>query len=237
MASPARRSRACSALYQLLSMAFSHPISALSEQMSDGRFQRAYDDHLETVFGHRTRLPRLSATATAFEASYIELFETGRGGHPAVPMCAGEYEQVLAGRARPALLLQYVQFYGCFGLKARSRGEDNELPDHLTCQLELMAWLRHLEARALGHGRDVQGYCRAQRDFIERLLGPFVDLFTARLAVEVPRRGADPLFLSLGRALADLIERHRHELGAALPPQPPIERPEELMASPQNLWG
>jgi DMSO reductase family type II enzyme chaperone len=237
MASPASRSRACSALYQLLSMAFSHPIAPLSAQMADGRFQDAYDAHLATVFGRRAGLPRLASSPAAFEASYIELFETGAGGRPAVPMCAGEYEAILAGRARPTVLLQYVQFYRNFGLKVRSRGEDNELPDHLTCQLELMAWLRHLEALAHERNRDVAGYRDAQRDFIERLAGPFVTLFVKRLASEAAHRGADPLLISLGTALADLLERHRHELGAALPPPSRPERQPEPVTSTQNLWG
>lgn len=237
MGSPADGSRARSALYQLLSMAFSHPIPALTAQMSDGRFQAAYDDHLAVVFGHRAGLPRLSVALVAFEATYIELFETGHSGRPAAPMCAGEYEAILAGRARPLLLLKFVQFYRCFGLRARTRGEDNELPDHLTCQLELMAWLCHLEAQALGRGDDAQGYRRAQRDFLEHLLGPFVTLFVARLAREASRRGADPLFAALGSALADLVERHRHELGAALPAQPAVEGPRQLATSAANLWG
>ena len=56
-------------------------------------------------------------------------------------------------------------------------------------------------------------------------------------ALEGPPRDADPLLLSLGRAPADLIERHRHELGASAPTQPRVVRSRELVTDTQNLWG
>ena len=55
MADPVTRCRARSASYQLLSIAFAHPIAEITGQLADGRFQSAFAGHMETAFG-RNRL-------------------------------------------------------------------------------------------------------------------------------------------------------------------------------------
>ena len=237
MTDPVTRCRARSAGYQLLSIAFAHPIPEITAQLEDGRFQSAFAGHMETVFGRIPPLPRLTLAPSSFGSAYIALFERGTRGRPPVPLCTGEYMQLLDGRPRPEVLLDHVRFYRHFGLKVRGHGEDNELPDHLCCQLEAMAWLGELEARARREGKRTGGLERAQADFLDKLLIPFLDRFVPTLELEVSRHGGDPLFAALGGAAASLATWHAHELGAALPAPPVHALADKPLTEEQNLWG
>ena len=124
--------------------------------------------------------------------------------------------QLLDGRPRPEVLLEHTRFYRHFGLKVRGHGEDNELPDHLCCQLEAMAWLGELEARTRREAKPTEGLERAQADFLDKLLIPFLDQFVPTLELELSRRGGDPLFAALGGAAASIATWHAHEVGAAV---------------------
>lgn len=238
MADPVTRCRARSAGYQLLSIAFAHPIPEITGQLADGRFQSALAGHLETAFGRVPPLPRLALDPAGFETAWIALFERGARGRPPAPLCAGEYMALLDGRPRPEVLLDHVRFYRHFGLKVRGHGEDNELPDHLCCQLEAMAWLGELEARARRKGKPANGLERAQADFLDKLLIPFFEHFVPTLKLEVSRRGgSDPLFAALAEAAASLATWHAHELGAALPAPPVHALADKPLTEEQNLWG
>ena len=237
MSDPVTRCRARSASYQLLSIAFAHPIPEITGQLADGRFQSAFAGHMEAAFGRIPPLPLLAIDPFDFESAYIALFERGGRGRPPVPLCAGEYMQLLDGRPRPEVLLEHTRFYRHFGLKARGHGEDNELPDHLCCQLEAMAWLGELDARTRREAKPTEGLERAQADFLDKLLIPFLDLFVPTLELELSRRGGDSLFAALGGAAASLATWHAHEVGAALPAPPAHALAEEPLTEEQNLWG
>ena len=133
--------------------------------------------------------------------------------------------QLLDGRPRPEVLLDHVRFYRHFGLKVRGHGEDNELPDHLCCQLEAMAWLGELEARARREHGPGGGIERAQADFLDKLLIPFLDRFVPTLELEISSRGGDPLFAVLGGAAASLATWQAQALA------------DEPLTEEQNLWG
>ena len=237
MTDPVTRCRARSAGYQLLSIAFAHPIAEITGQLADGRFQAALAGHLETAFGRMPPLPLLALDPAGFEIAYIALFERGGRGRPPVPLCTGEYMQLLDGRPRPEVLLDHVRFYRHFGLKVRGHGEDNELPDHLCCQLEAMAWLGEVEARARREDKPTDGLERAQADFLDKLLIPFLDQFVPTLELEASRQGGDPLFAALAGAATSLATWHAHELGAAQPAPPVHVLAEEPLTEEQNLWG
>ena len=78
---------------------------------------------------------------------------------------------------------------------------------------------------------------RAQSDFLDRLLIPFLDQFVPTLELELSRPGGDPLFAALGVATASLATWHAHEVGAALPAPPARARADEPLTEEQNLWG
>ncbi|MGB5831397.1 MAG: molecular chaperone TorD family protein [Thiohalocapsa sp.] len=240
-----RRAQARSRTWQLLSLAFAHPVAELHPQFADGRFAQAFesaiDEALETGLGtspgEPAELPSARVPFQEFEAQYITLFNTGPKGRPLVPLCAAGYSALLDGEPPPSLLLRYVQFYRHFGLKIRTGGEESELPDHLTCQLECLAWLTHLETRSLAQGDSAKGYRQAQHDFIDRLLGPHCAQFAPRLARTVNERGYDPLFAALGKALDASQRRELADLQSTIGDEVQPPQTQSAPALTQNLWG
>jgi DMSO reductase family type II enzyme chaperone len=95
-------------------------------------------------------------------ADFLAAFE------PAVSREAGSlHEAAYASEDRGVLFEELLRFYGHFGL---TRGEQAELPDHLTVELEFMHFLCWLEHGASARGDDVAGLRRAERDFLARHL-------------------------------------------------------------------
>jgi DMSO reductase family type II enzyme chaperone len=225
-------------VWQLLALAFAHPIAELHEQMADGRFQGALDQAIRGAYGTTLALPRTTLDLRLFESQYIRLFDIGPKGRPLVPLCAGGYDSLLGGEGRPQLMLQYARFYGHFGLRTLDGDAEHELPDHLTCQLECLAWLSHLEGRSLNQGESAQGYRQARHDFIDRLLGPQCRLMVPQLSTVCAARGFDPFFAALGAALDQVqardLEQLRSTLDAVAANPPP---PSVASGQAQNLWG
>ena len=173
--------------WQLFALLFVHPQRRLHACLADGSFQAALAGAM-TRAGHDGYLAAtVPASFPDFEAGYIGLFDTGRNGRPSVPLNAAEYEALRHGRSRSEQMLEYLRCYRYFGVRLKPDAQANELPDHLSCQLEFMAWLAHLEA-GTGDRELARGYVRAQRDFLTRLLRPQLREMRVRLAgaVEVP---------------------------------------------------
>ncbi len=109
----------------------------------------------------------------------------GRRGKPVVALTAGDHKQMAQAHGpaegRPEFLLQYTAWYRHFGLKINEDENANELPDHLACQLEFMAWLSHLEGNATQDEVHRHGYRRAQLDFLQRHLSPFLETLVMEL--------------------------------------------------------
>ncbi len=228
------RSRA----WQLLSIAFAHPVPESFSQLADGRFQRAFEQTLAATHGLRSALPRVGVDAVEFEVQYINLFDTGPKGRPLVSLRASAYDALLAGEPVPRLMQKYARFYRHFGVQTRTDQGDVALPDHLTCQLDCLAWLAHLEGRAQVPWDAAEGYRRAQRDFLERLLGPHCRELAPRLSDTCRQRGFDPFFAALAEALEQLraleLKRLRSMLHAD-DPRPPA--PVAVSGPTQHPWG
>lgn len=224
--------------WQLLALAFAHPVPELYEQLADGRFPDAFDRALAGGYEDPVGLPRAATDFREFEAQYIALFDMGPKGKPLVPLNAGGYESLLGGEGRPRLMLQYAGFYRHFGLKVREGGVEHEMPDHLTCQLECLAWLGHLEGRALGRDDETHGYRQARHDFIVRLLEPQCRLLVPRLSATCEERGYDPLFAALGNALGHLCTLDRAYLRSTLDAAAPRHPTPSVASVPaHHLWG
>jgi DMSO reductase family type II enzyme chaperone len=173
----AERSR----VWQLFSIVFAHPVEELHDRLDSGVLQDALADVLDITYGRRDELPAMDVAFAVYEASYIELYANGgNNGKPLAPLCAGDYAALLDGQTRPELLLRYLRFYKHFGLQTQPDPADAELPDHLVCQLECLAWLAHLEARACGNGGSPADYRLAQHDFIRYLVAPFLEELSVR---------------------------------------------------------
>jgi len=101
-----------------------------------------------------------------------------------------------------------------------------------------MAWLAHLEEEAGKDPQTQQGYQRAQRDFLQRHLQPFVETLVTELrrCREQPR--VNPFYLSLAaRALeaTDSILGQFSALPASTGLSDATDDPDQIAAV--NLWG
>lgn len=206
MASASERARSRSRLFQLLAWGFAYPIPDLVAKLRDGAYAEAVADARRRAFGPVDVLPCCEADFAAWETQYVELFEVGANGRPVVSLCAGDHTELLDGRARPEFLLEYVRWYSHFGLTLQQEPEQRELPDHVTCQLEFLAWLAHLEAGAVAGSELAKGYRQAQLDFCQRSFRPFAARLAHATGREVERRGCDPFFNALAASALDASE-------------------------------
>ncbi|HJP34639.1 MAG TPA: molecular chaperone TorD family protein [Gammaproteobacteria bacterium] len=202
------RGEARSRAYQLFALVFTHPESALHVLLVDGSYRRALTDSIVGLYGQAEPFAEPPAAFVDYESDYIGLFATGRGGHPVVPLNAGEYERLRLGRSRAEQMLEYLRCYRHFGLQLDTEAGANELPDHLSCQLEFMAWLAYLEAGARTTELEA-GYQRAQRDFATRLTLPLLGEMEGRLE---SMRDAPAFFADVLRFLASVVAETIEEL-------------------------
>ncbi len=97
-----------------------------------------------------------------FQSEYIKTFDVSPGGPPC-PLYEGLYYP-----DRRKIMEELMRFYEHFGLKPDTK--NNELPDHISMELEFMHFLSFKEAQALIHNKDTGALLRAERDFLERHL-------------------------------------------------------------------
>ncbi len=192
--------QARSNLFRLLALGFSHPAKELYAKMASGTFQREIDIGAEFAGVSVPDLPIIDASFTDFEAQYIDLFQFGKNGRPQVSLNAGDYEKICIGRSRPEFMLEYTKWYRHFGLQTRNEPDANELPDHITCLLEFLAWLAHLEGNADPESSICVGYQKAQQDFMERMALPFLNSVAKRLSGLSDAGDAAPLFIALAKS-------------------------------------
>lgn len=157
-----------SKLYQLLSESFKYPGVEFVEMVRDGTFHEGlsavvaglpYDLNLpvENLGGGNLR----DVSQDDVESEFIQIFDAGPGGPPC-PLREGHYHG-----GRMAVMEELVRFYNHFGLST-TQGDERELPDTLTTELEFLHYLAFKEVLALQRGEDATPYLRAERDFLER---------------------------------------------------------------------
>jgi DMSO reductase family type II enzyme chaperone len=176
----ANRSR----LYQLLERAFLYPEADFHAEIRDGGFG---EEVSAAVSGLPYALRAASADASLgsapaacedLQAEYIRLFEVGVGSPPC-PLYGGVYAQ-----ARKRVMEEVCRFYEYFGLRLPPKMQ--ELPDHITAELEFLHFLTFREVAALHQGKERVSYLRAERDFLARHPGRWVPLLAHRLADQSP---------------------------------------------------
>ncbi len=113
-----------------------------------------------------------SVTPEEFQAEFLRVFEVGNGGGPPAPVYGGMY-----GSDRMQRLEEVVRFYEYFGLSTSA--EDPRPADHLATELEFMKYLTFKEAVS-SSPRLQTSYRRAQQDFVERQLAPWVPKFAEK---------------------------------------------------------
>ncbi|MBV2233938.1 MAG: molecular chaperone TorD family protein, partial [Sterolibacterium sp.] len=155
--------------------------------------------------------------ADALSIEYTRLFDVGGADGPPCALNAGAAK----GDARMSLLEELVRFYNYFGLTAAGT-EANELPDHLTTQMEFMHYLifSELEAKATGEAESAGDFIRAQRDFINHHPSTWIPQLNANLK----KSKASPYYQALGELMAQFIQLEQRLLEnkvAHLPPPTP----------------
>ncbi len=134
------------------------------------------------------------------QLEYTRLFDAGASGPP----CS-----LHEGAHRPSrlgTLEQLVRFYNYFGLCRAA--EPNDLPDHLSTQLEFLHYLSHCEAVLCRDGEDPAHYRRAQRDFLIHHPHEWV----GKLKNKLTDHGAADFFLELTRLLDGFLNRDRQHM-------------------------
>jgi len=237
MASPNERARHRSRLLILLSQGFLHPNEAFHQQLLDDTYQTAVSQAHVGIFGQIFSLPEVTSSLVDYEALYIELFHIGKNGAPIVGLHAGDYSDLLDGQPRPESMLDYNRWYRHFGLKVSQTDPSLDLPDHLVCQLQFLAWLSHLEAEVAPGSNSVVGYQHAQRDFIQWHAEPFVTRVADGLTKARPKSSHEPLFAALGALTNTLITHTSQELASTLG-APGVPLPEPDVAIPAvEVWS
>lgn len=193
-----------SGLYALLARAFAFPEPELHHDLLSGRWLR---EAAEVASRLPYRLPlarigswRVPGKHNALQQEYIRLFEVGRRGSPPCTLYGGHY-----ARDRMHAMEDLVRFYNFFGLRT-ARGH---LPDHITVEMEFMAYLARREAEAKD---DPTSYRRAQRDFLDRHLTGWLP----QLALSLRQRRPLPFYRSLASLAARFVTADGAHLRALL---------------------
>lgn len=186
-----------SRLYYLLSQAFSFPDEKLLASRSElwSLVITLYPD-----MGISREV--LDIELEALEAEYINVFD----GHDQKKYCK-PYEGQWRESDRARRQWEIKKFYRFFGLGLN--GKNNEMPDHIMCELEFMHYLSYRMVEAgLGGDPAHQGenrpehYLQAQKDFLQRHLSLWLDDFSGLLQ----EKATIPFYQQLARVCARFVK-------------------------------
>jgi DMSO reductase family type II enzyme chaperone len=197
-----------SRIYLLLAQAFTFPDEDLFASINTGEFALAVAEAgrgLPYALGGAdvAGLGSAGDSYLAFESEYIRLFDVGPMGPPC-PLYGGVY-----GGDRMKVMEDATRFYNFFHLRMAAPGQD--LPDHITTELEFLHYLTFREGLARQEGVEPGSLLRAQRDFLARHLCRWVPQLEARL----PKQDPAPFFAALVRFAAGFLQQDRAYAEAA----------------------
>jgi len=195
----AARAAARSRAYAAFALAFEYPDRAFCEEIAAGVLRDALKALMAEIHPALADGGDWSALADAgrdddLMIEYTRLFDVGGSGPPC-PLHGGLY-----GGARMKTMEEAVRFYNYFGLA--STEAPNELPDHITTELEFLHYLSYREAEAIERGEAPGAYRRAERDFLARHPGRWIPQLCQRIGRQKPPR----FFAELASRLAAFLE-------------------------------
>lgn len=160
-----RKSGARSNFYLALSRIFVFPEKEIIESITDGTLQKeliALIKELPYTLRNSEFLEKDYSIENEeeFQSNYIRVFDVSPGGPPC-PLYEGLYYP-----DRRKIMEELMRFYEHFGLKPDIK--KNELPDHISMELEFLHFLTFRETQALGLNKDRSSILLAERDFLER---------------------------------------------------------------------
>jgi DMSO reductase family type II enzyme chaperone len=168
-------------VYAILSQSLSFPEERFHSDIRRGFW-------MESLIASSGRLPypfRIPASGGAwavpedfdsFQSEYIRLFQVGGRSGPPCPLHAGHYSN-----DRLRTLETLVRFYNFFGVQT----EQGLMPDHVSVQLEFLAYLVERESEAESHS-DRKSAVRAQVDFLRGHLQNWWPRLNAKLKPQRP---------------------------------------------------
>lgn len=207
-------------LYRLLAMIFDFPSPELHEALSSGELQYALSeiqDLLETEGGD---VPRISGGYQDLESSYIATFDLGSDEKPAISLRESAYVDaeeiqtlVPADEGTPAGLMQdLLRFYHHFGLHITAEPGKRLLPDHLCCQMEMLAFLCARESEPGADAEAGESCRRAQRDFLQRHVQRWLPRFTHALQQKAPATEAEAFYRAAAGVALSSVSAHARAL-------------------------
>lgn len=197
---------ACSFLYGLLAECFAYPDEDLVESIRGGglrgqieRMSGVVDPQLLSGLD-LAPLASPDAMLEPLAVEYTRLFEAGVQG----ARCSLNGGVQLGPQMK--VMEEVVRYYNHFGLTMT--GDNKELPDHLTAELNFLHFLAFGEHQLEADGRSPADYQRAQRDFIARHPGRWLPVMWRKLE----RMNPVPLFGVLTQVLMRLLEHEQARL-------------------------
>ncbi len=206
----AESTAAWATLYDAVSVAFSYPSQHLYDALSDGSFVQVITEAASAVQGLASECQALDAAVAEvlagrglldLETEYVSLFEVNRREHP-LHLYAHLYDPQ---NGDSITLMQRLQvLYRDHGVVLKT-GEGADHPDHLTVQLEFMAYLYH----------------RLNQVFAGEQQGPAAELGQAlrafqqelawipALCSKLEKRSAHPFYVSSCRFLIAMLAHGR----------------------------
>ena len=218
------RIRARAALYHLLALLVDHPVADLHEGLVNGEFQSAVRGQQHTLGLQAAQLSRLTGSFQDYEADYISWFEVGARVKPRCSLQASAHmdavetdERAEGTGQRTALFQVLLRFYHHFGMRITENAEERVLPDHLSCELEMMSFLCFREAEALLSKGDSASYLRAQHDFLQRHLVIWAPRLLGEMKALPLQTENERFIYAAVRLLVELINNHLEESSLSFP--------------------
>lgn len=192
-----------SSIYGELARGFAYPGAELLDDIEAGDFgfdlidllTDVHPDLMGMLASVRPDLETRPADLVALEGDYLATFEAGPR-KPPLSLYEGSY---VTDRPRADLLLEIDAFYRHFGLVPGEAPRD--FVDALTAELEFLQFLVAKEAQAVEQALDAGPYQRAQHDFLDRHLLPFLIAMD-----ETPGEHTAPFYRGLVRCARCFVE-------------------------------
>jgi DMSO reductase family type II enzyme chaperone len=210
-----------STVYSLLSQAFKYPWPEAFARYQNGEFlselwdQLSMLPHLESLVAEEAdqkdtiQRDLEGVSLEDFQVDFTGTFDVGVPQPPCPP-----YEGIYwKGVERSGLLIRIGEFYTHFGLSMSQEEGKREVSDHLTAELEFLHFLTFKEAQAREEGQEdelLQGYIRAQRDFLAHHPVQWLPQFSARLQAHCPI----PFYVWMGKLLEQIARLELDYLNA-----------------------
>lgn len=170
-----------SQIYMFLGMCFSYPTREFYEAVKGieaGGELNGVVEGLPFLVNSKV-IPSPSLTQEDFENLYVNTFDM----NPGRPLYESAYTSYRDDMCSRDIYEDLLRFYEHFNIKLNEKEKD--FPDHLSAELEFMAFLTKKEADALERGKDANPYQLAQMDFLERHLEKWVDKLDEKIQKKV----------------------------------------------------